>query len=67
MEKAPKEKIVKGATTVKQLKTEIIELNKIRSEVERIMSSFSNINKILYYWIERLEKEELNAGAKGDK
>lgn len=48
-------------------KEDIEDLKKIRSEVERIMSSFSNINKILYYWIERLEKKELNADAKGEE
>lgn len=48
-------------------KEDIEELNKIKNEVERIMSFLSNINKILYYWIERLEKKELNTDTKGDK
>jgi len=47
-------------------KEDIEDLKKIRYEVERIMSSFSNINKILNYWIERLEKKELNTDAKGE-
>lgn len=47
-------------------KEDIEDLKKIRYEVERIMSAFSNINKILYYWIEKLEEKELNTDAKGE-